>query len=230
MIGIIGAMDIEIERINSRLTDKSQETVSGVCYTTGKLGEAKVVTAICGIGKVFAAICAQTMILRYKADVIINTGVAGTLSDKVGVLGTVVATGLVQHDMDTTYFGDPKGMISGINIVEFKTDEAVSKKICENIKGDYILGTIASGDVFVADEEKKKEIADTFGAVACEMEGAAIAQVCYVNNTPFCVVRSISDGADGDKELSYEAFREKAAQQSSEIIINYILSEKDGRK
>ena len=223
-------MDIEIERINARLTDKTQETVSGGLYTTGKLGGTEVVTAVCGIGKVFAAICAQTMILRYKADVIINTGVAGTLSDKVGVLGTVVATGLVQHDMDTTYFGDPKGMISGINIVEFKTDVDVSRKICENIKGNYILGTIASGDVFVADEEKKKEIAETFGAVACEMEGAAIAQVCYVNNTPFCVVRSISDGADGDKELSYEAFRERAAQQSSEIIINYILSEKDGRK
>ena len=222
MIGIIGAMDIEIERINAQLKDKTAQIISGVCYTSGKLGENQVVTAICGIGKVFAAICAQTMILKYNVTAIINTGVAGTLTDKVGVLGTVVATALVQHDMDTTYFGDPKGMISGINVVEFKADENLSDKVCSNIKNHYIRGVIASGDAFIADEAKKKEIADTFGAVACEMEGAAIAHVCYVNSVPVCVVRSISDGADGDKEMSYEAFREEAATRSAEIIINTI--------
>lgn len=224
MIGIIGAMDIEIERINAQMTDKNEEIVSGVCYTSGKIGKTEVVTAICGIGKVFAAICAQTMILKYNVNQIINTGVAGTLTDKVGVLGTVVATALVQHDMDTTYFGDPKGMISGINIVEFKTDEKLSQTLCKNIGGDYLMGVIASGDIFVADEEKKKDIATTFNAVACEMEGAAIAHVCYVNNIPVCVVRSISDGADGDKQLSYEEFREEAAAKSAQIVINTIKS------
>ncbi len=224
MIGIIGAMDIEIERINAQMTDKNEEIVSGVCYTSGKIGKTEVVTAICGIGKVFAAICAQTMILKYNVNQIINTGVAGTLTDKVGVLGTVVATALVQHDMDTTYFGDPKGMISGINIVEFKTDEKLSQTLCENISGDYLRGVIASGDMFVADEEKKKDIATTFNAVACEMEGAAIAHVCYVNNIPVCVVRSISDGADGDKQMSYEEFREEAATKSAQIVINTIKS------
>lgn len=222
MIGIIGAMDIEIERINCEMTEKKEETISGICYTSGKIGETEVVTAICGIGKVFAAICAQTMIIRYNVSAIINTGVAGTLTDKVGVLGTVVATALVQHDMDTTYFGDPRGLISGINVVEFNADEPLSKKICENIKGNYIRGVIASGDAFIADEERKNDIAKTFNAVACEMEGGAIAHVCYVNNVPVCVVRSISDGADGDKALSYEAFREEAAAQSADIIINTI--------
>lgn len=222
MIGIIGAMDIEIERINAHMTDKKEEIISGSAYTCGKIGETEVVTAICGIGKVFAAICAQTMILKYNADAIINTGVAGTLTDKVGVLGTVVASALVQHDMDTTYFGDPKGMISGINVVEFRTDEELSAKVCANIVGDYIRGTIASGDAFIADEAKKREIAESFNAVACEMEGAAIAHVCYVNKVPVCVVRSISDGADGDKVMSYEAFREEAAARSANIIINTI--------
>ncbi len=222
MIGIIGAMDIEIERINACMTNKKEENISGVRYTSGRIGETEVVTAICGIGKVFAAICAQTMIIKYNVSAIINTGVAGTLTDKVGVLGTVVATALVQHDMDTTYFGDPKGMISGIDMVEFNTDETLLKKVCENIKGDYIRGIIASGDVFIADEEKKNDIAKTFNAVACEMEGAAIAHVCYVNSVPVCVVRSISDGADGDKTLSYEDFREEAAVRSANIIINTI--------
>lgn len=222
MIGIIGAMDIEIDRIASQMTNKEVETISGVTYIKGEINSHCVVAAVCGIGKVFAAICAQTMILRYKVSAIINTGVAGTLSDKMGVLDTVVASALVQHDMDTTYFGDPMGMISGINMVEFPCDETLAEKLCANIEGEVFRGVIASGDCFVANEEKKKNIAKIFNAVACEMEGAAIAQVCYMNNVPCCVLRTISDGADGDKVMSYEAFREKAAEKSAEIIIKTV--------
>lgn len=218
MIGIIGAMDIEIERIVSQMTDKTEETLGTVTYTAGKIGEKRAVAAVCGIGKVFAAICAQTMILKYNCDVIINTGVAGSLEKEISILDTVVATGLVQHDVDTTYFGDPRGMISGINIVEFPCDEEIAKKVCANTDGKVFRGIIASGDCFVADEEKKKEIKESFDALCCEMEGAAIAQVCYVNRTPFCVVRTISDNADGNGEMSYEAFREKAAEKSARII------------
>jgi len=224
MIGIIGAMDIEIEKINARLENKKEEIISGVTYTQGTLGKTEVVTAICGVGKVFAAICTQTMILRYKPDAIINSGIAGTLSDKVGVLGTVVATALVQHDMDTSPLGDPKGLISGINIIEFPTDEALAEKICKSIKTPYIRGIIASGDCFVADIEKKETIRDTFNAVACEMEGAAVAHVCYMSNVPFCVVRTISDGANEGSTLTYEEFRVKAANLSSEIMIKTIES------
>lgn len=222
MIGIIGAMDIEIEHIIRSMTDIKTEKISGVEFVSGKLYGKDVVTAVCGIGKVFAAICAQTMILRYNVTAIINTGVAGTLTDKVGVLGMVVADGLCQHDMDTTFFGDPKGMISGINVVEFKPDEELSRKICENIEGDYIRGVIASGDCFIADSSKKQDLAKEFNAVACEMEGAAIAHVCYVNNIPFSVVRCISDGADDGGERTYEQFRVEAAKKSADIIINTI--------
>lgn len=227
MIGIIGAMDIEIEHITMQMTDKEENIISGICYTKGKISGQDVVTAVCGIGKVFAAMCAQTMILKYAPDVVINTGVAGTLTSEAGVLDTVVATALVQHDMDTTYFGDPRGMISGINVVNFPCDEKLIQAVSRHIDGHYITGIIASGDAFIADEEKKKDIADTFSALACEMEGAAIAHVCYVNKTPVCVVRTISDGADGDKVMSYEAFREEAAKKSANIIINII---KDGLK
>lgn len=224
MLGIIGAMDIEIEKINARMTEKKEEIISGVCYTSGKLGKTEIVTAICGVGKVFAAICTQTMILRYKPDAIINTGIAGTLSDKVGVLGTVVATALVQHDMDTSPLGDPKGLISGINMIEFPVDEALAEKICENIKTPFIRGIIASGDCFVGDEEKKTSIRDTFNASACEMEGASVAHVCYMSKVPFCVVRTISDGANEGGSLTYEEFRLKAADISSEIMIKTIES------
>lgn len=224
MLGIIGAMDIEIEKINARLENKKEEVISGIIYTQGTLGKTEVVTAICGVGKVFAAICTQTMILRYKPDAIINTGIAGTLSDKVGVLGTVVATALVQHDMDTSPLGDPKGLISGINVIEFPTDETLAEKICQSIDTPYIRGVIASGDCFVADIRKKENIRDTFNAVACEMEGAAVAHVCYMSKVPVCVVRTISDGADGSGELSYEEFRVKAADLSSKIMIKTIES------
>ena len=200
------------------------KTKSGVCYTTGTLGKTEVVTAICGVGKVFAAICTQTMILRYKPDAIINTGIAGTLSDKVGVLGSVVATALVQHDMDTSPLGDPRGLISGINVIEFPADEKLAEKICQSIETPYIRGVVASGDCFVADIKKKEDIRDTFNAVACEMEGASVAHVCYMSNIPCCVVRTISDCADGSGELSYEEFRVKAADLSSKIMIKTIES------
>ncbi|MBR2883302.1 MAG: 5'-methylthioadenosine/adenosylhomocysteine nucleosidase [Clostridia bacterium] len=222
MIGIIGAMNVEIDRITAQMTNKSVQKIGGVTYTEGDIGDKKVVAAVCGIGKVFAAICAQTMILRYSPEVIINTGVAGTLTNELNILDTVVASALVQHDMDTTYFGDPRGLISGINKVEFECDEGLAEKICENISSRYIRGIIASGDAFIADKNRKRDIKGTFNAVCCEMEGAAIAHVCYVNNIKCCVVRTISDGADGDKEMSYEAFCEKAAEKSAQIIINTI--------
>ncbi len=221
MIGIIGAMDIEIEHINAVMENKEEFTISGALYTKGTLHGKDVVTAVCGIGKVFAAMCAQTMIIKFGADKVINTGVAGGLTDKTDILDTVVATALVQHDMDTTYFGDPKGMISGINVVEFKCDESLAEKIAENTEGNVVRGIVASGDCFVADENKKKDIAQTFNAVACEMEGASIAQVCYVNKVPFAVLRTISDGANG-AEMSYEKFRVEAADKAAKVIIKTI--------
>ncbi len=221
MIGIIGAMDIEIEHINAVMENKEEFTVSGALYTKGTIDGKDVVTAVCGIGKVFAAMCAQTMIVKFGADTVINTGVAGGLTDKTDILDTVVATALVQHDMDTTYFGDPKGMISGINVVEFECDSTLAEKITANVEGNCVRGIVASGDCFVADNSKKKEISETFNAVACEMEGAAIAQVCYVNKIPFCVLRSISDGANGE-EMSYERFRVVAAEKAAKVIIKTI--------
>ena len=219
MIGIIGAMDIEIEKINAVMENKEEITVSGALYTKGTLYGKDVVTAVCGIGKVFAAMCAQTMIVKFGADTVINTGVAGGLTDKTDILDTVVATALVQHDMDTTYFGDPRGLISGINVVEFPCDNTIAEKITANVEGNCVRGIVASGDCFVADNDKKKEISETFNAVACEMEGAAIAQVCYVNKIPFCVLRTISDGANGE-EMSYERFRVVAAEKAAKVIIN----------
>ena len=220
-IGIIGAMKCETDTLKNLLKNARSETVSGIEYCTGTLCGKEVVIATCGIGKVFAAICAQTMILRYKPDVIINSGVAGTLSDKLSVCDIAISNDLVQHDMDTSAIGDPVGLISGINIINIPAD----KKLCEIIKSTAdslgmraICGTIASGDVFVAEKEKKDHIKSIFSAIACEMEGASIGQVCYVNSVPFAVIRAISDGGDESAALSYDKFVKIAAENSVKLL------------
>lgn len=230
LIGIIGAMDVEIERITNKMTDVETRVISGIKFTKGKINGGSAVCAVCGIGKVFAAVCAQTMILNYSPCCIINTGVAGALSKELKVLDTVVAQSVCQHDMDTSFLGDPPGLVSGINIINFDCDASLSEKLCHLLEKNgfpYKRGIIASGDVFVADGDKKTSIAHTFKASACEMEGGAIGQVCYINNIPFSVLRTLSDGADADAGMDYMTFRDIAAEKSANIIIDFISSYKN---
>ncbi len=219
-IGIIGAMDVEVEMLKEKLTERKDKTVSGITFASGILGGKKVVVAKCGIGKVFAAVCAQTMILEFNAEKIINTGVGGTLTDKLSVGDTAVSTALVQHDMDTTALGDPAGLVSGINKIYFEADGEIVKKAVIAVEEQGIkclCGVIASGDTFVASKEKKNEIKDNFNAIVCEMEGASIAHTAYINNVPFVVIRAISDSADGSADTDYPAFVKRAAQNSASV-------------
>lgn len=223
MIGIIGAMDVEIENIIKNMTDTKSEKISSVTYTSGKLKGKDVVCAVCGIGKVFAAICTQTMILRYKPDIIINTGIAGSLSSDLRVSDTVVAESLVQHDMDTTYFGDPKGFVQHLGIVNIPCNEELGIKICSVMedKGVHcVRGVIATGDAFIADEATKNDIAKTFNAIACDMEGASIALVSYMGNVKCVVMRTVSDGAEGNDE--YETNKDETAKKSTEALISVV--------
>ena len=221
MIGIIGAMSAEVDALKSMLEDKKIESISGVEFVCGMLFGKEVVVAQCGIGKVFAAISAQTMILRYGASVIINTGVAGTLSDKIGILDFAVSSAVVQHDMDTTAIGDAPGLISGINIVEIPAAAALCERVASLARSqgnNARLGVIASGDQFINNAVKKEFIRDTFGAIACEMEGAAIGQVCFVNGVDFVVIRCISDNASGEAEMEYPEMVKIAAVRSQKLV------------
>ena len=223
LIGIIGAMDIEVNALISSMVDTEERVVSSVRFVKGFLEGKEVVVAKCGIGKVFAAICAQTMILEYNPGIIINTGVAGSLEKGLNVLDVAIATNVVQHDMDTSAIGDPLGLISGINVIYIDACENVSKHLktaSMNAKCNVKEGTIASGDKFIADKDEKKEINKEFHAIACEMEGAAIGHVCYVNEVPFGILRTISDG-DG-AEMDYVTFAPKAAMQATEIVKEFI--------
>ena len=221
MIGIIGAMSAEVEALKAMIEDKSVENISGVEFVCGKLSGKDVVVAQCGIGKVFAAISAQTMIIRYGVSAIINTGVAGTLSAKIGILDFAVSSAVVQHDMDTTAIGDAPGLISGINIVQIPAAQklcARAAQIAEEQGNNARLGIIASGDQFINNAAKKAYIRDTFGAIACEMEGASIGQVCYVNGVDFVIIRCISDNASGEAEMEYPEMVKIAAVRSQKLV------------
>ena len=222
-IGIIGAMQMEVDNLKEAMENQTIIQVSGISFVSGMIGNVEVVAAVCGVGKVFAAICAEAMILKFNVEMVINIGVAGTLTKDLGVLDVAVATQVMQHDMDTSALGDPVGLISGINQIFFETDEKMRTIMCECLKDKgvkYLPGTIATGDLFVHDAEKKAQIRERFGAIAAEMEGGSIGHVCFVNQVPFLVLRAISDGDGG--AMDYQTFAEKAAMVSIEVVLEFI--------
>ncbi len=221
MIGIICAMDVEAESFKSLMVDVTKKTISGTDFICGNLWGKKTVLAVSGVGKVNAAICAEAMILNFSPSFIINSGVAGGLEPSLKICDIVVATNVVQHDMDTSPLGDPVGFISGIDIVKIPCDQKISgalKTAADEANIKCLLGTIASGDQFINNNERRNFIFDTFGAFACEMESAAIGHVCYKNAVPFCAIRSISDNADCDSPLSYNEFVKIAVQNFVRVM------------
>ena len=224
-VGIIGAMEPEVEALIAAIDTPATETVSGITFYTGKIGEKTVAIAKCGIGKVFAAVCAQTMIMKYAPTLLINTGVGGALASGISTGDIVIATDLCQHDMDTSAIGDPKGLVSGINVIYFDADKRAGEILINSAKAlglNACLGRIASGDKFVASKEDKERIVADFEATACEMEGCAIAQVAFINKTPFAVVRAISDSADGEATMDYPTFLPIAASNSTKMTLSLI--------
>lgn len=225
MIGIIGAMDIEVEKIKAQLSDTSEKNISGISFTLGTFSGKDVVVAKCGVGKVFAALCTEAMILTFSPDMIINVGVAGCLDKSLKIGDIVISDSVVQHDMDTSPLGDPKGLLSDINIINIPADKRVLSALCESVSRlglPYLVGTIASGDQFIADSGKKDFIVSQFGAKSCEMEGGAIGHVCYVNNIPFGVLRAMSDGADDGAKMDFPEFAKMAAEHSTAVIKEFL--------
>ena len=222
-IGVIAAMALELENLLPAMELVERETVSGITFYKGEAFGKEIVAAVCGIGKVFAAMCAQTMILRYQPDCIVNLGVAGSLLPDLHVFEIVAAEQLCQHDMDTSALGDPVGLVSGINRVYFPADETMVHLLgqcAEELGFLHRTGTIASGDQFIHTPEKKQWIRETFGAAAAEMEGASVGQVCFVNQVPFAVLRTISDGEGGS--MDYSTFAAQAAQNSIQVVLKFL--------
>lgn len=225
-IGIIGAMEIEVAALKDMMTDAEIKTVSTVDFYSGTINGAEVVAAVAGVGKVNAAVTAQTMILTYKPDYIINIGVAGGLINDFKIGDIAVAFSVVEHDMDTTAIGDPPGLISGLDTVNIKCDERLSEIMlaaANSVDGiKAISGVIASGDQFISTNEAREKIIANFGAIAAEMEGASIGHVCAMNDVKFGVMRAISDGANDDSHMDYPTFAKIAAANSVKIAVKVI--------
>ena len=228
MIGIICALSIEVEELTKLLKNKEEKTIAKMKYISGDINGKKVVMTECGIGKVNAAMSTQVMIDHYSPQVIINSGIAGSVSKTLKIGDIVISKDCVQHDFDGTQMGDPKGLIQYND--ETRIDIPVSKDVaeklfeaCKDIEDtNVVLGRIATGDIFVAEKAMRQSVADEFDALACEMEGGAVAQVCYRNDVPCAVLRCISDDFDENQFMDFMEFRFLAADKSMVAIKNFL--------
>ncbi len=221
-IAIICAMEVEADAIRALLTDPRTEEKGPFSFTVGKYGDKEIVLGLSGMGKVAAAAYTQAMILLYAPDAVLNVGVAGSLSEKLEILDVALSTQLVEHDMDTTPLGDPPGYLSGPGIIMIPADGTLLAAAEEAAREEGIhalSGTIASGDQFIASKEQKERILSLFPAIACEMEGAAVAHTAYLNRTPVLILRAISDSFTGQNEMDYALFKPRAAALSARMVM-----------
>lgn len=230
MLGIIGAMDVEVSAVKAKVCDSTQTVIAGITFVCGYIENVMVTVAQCSPGKVNAAICAQIMIDNFKADKIINIGVGCSLNSDVVIKNVVIASDVCEYDIDITALGEPRGFINGLNVIKIKTDYELSEALsrCAISCGEKIhRGTIASGDTFIADNELKTFLSKQFDALCGEMEGGAIGHTCACNGVPFAVLRSISDGGDEQAQMDYPTFKTVAAKISTGIILEYIKTQND---
>ena len=189
----------------------------------GHLYECEVVLVKCGVGKVNAAMAAEVLVTMYNVDSIINTGIAGALDDRIDIGDIVLSTEAQEHDMDVTGLGYRKGIIPDQDTSVYKADSRliqIAKDVCTKTNPDINVfeGKVVSGDQFISGREVKKNIIDSVGGMCTEMEGAAIAHVAYMSDTPFLIIRSISDKANDDADIDYPTFQKKAIRNSVKLV------------
>lgn len=229
LIGIIGAMEEEIELLRNGMSGIASETHASMTFFKGRIGTHEAVVVKSGIGKVNMAVCAQILADIYCVDAMINTGVAGSLDNRIDIGDIVIAEDAVHHDMDTSVFGDPRGQVPRMDILAFPTDrrlcslaEAANAKVNRDIHS--FCGRIASGDQFIAGMSEKKDIVREFGALCCDMEGVAMAQTAYLNNIPCLIIRAVSDKADHSATMDYQEFEKKAIEHTTRLLVALLES------
>ncbi|OJF76561.1 MAG: 5'-nucleosidase [Treponema sp. CETP13] len=223
-IGIIGAMQVEINHLHTIMKDCKEIKIGNLVFYEGKIGKTNIVLVKSGVGKVNAAMVTTILIITFKVTHLINTGVAGGMSKDLSIFDIVVSTDVIHHDMNAVGFGYKICEVPGLDTISFPAD----KKMIELAKEAYKEGSfdkkikegrVASGDVFVSTAEAKAKIVDICNPVCCEMEGAAVAQVAYLNKVPFIIIRAISDMAENTDEVYEE---EKAAKYSG-FLVEHLL-------
>lgn len=215
MLGIIGAMDEEVNELKECMKDVEVYSKASMDFYKGILEGKEVVVVRSGIGKVNAAVCTQILIDKYNVDKIVNTGIAGALNEDINIGDIVLSTDALSHDMDATAFGYEPGQVPRMEVLAFEADKELiekAKKSCEKACPSIgvFLGRVVSGDQFIADREVKNRIKSQFAGYCTEMEGAAVAQTAYLNNVPFIIIRAISDKADDSAGMDYPTFEKMA--------------------
>lgn len=222
-IGIIAAMQEEMEAIKQIMCNIEETKIYDLTFYEGKINQKECILVESGVGKVNSSRTAQILIDKFEIEYIINVGSAAAANDELEIGDIVIGETLVQHDFDITAFGHKKGYISNIGENVQTNKELIEKfnekiSTIENKNYKIKIGTIASGDIFCTEKEMKEKIKTKFNADAIEMEGAAIAQVCYLDNIPFIIIRSISDKPDGKNNITFEEYLQLASKRCKEII------------
>ncbi len=228
-IGIIGAMDLEVDALKAKMNTEKTLEKAGMVFQEGTLGNAQVVIVKSGIGKVNAALCVQILADEFHVTHVINTGVAGSLNAALDIGDILISKDAIHHDMDVTIFGYQLGEVPQMGTREFTADErliALAKASCEKVNPDVhaIVGRVVSGDQFISSKEVKEKLINNFQGDCAEMEGASIAHGAYLNGIPFVIIRAISDKADDSAEMDYPSFERAAAAHSAALVEDMVQS------
>lgn len=227
--GIIVATEQELLETKNIMEDVEEKKYYDLHFFEGKINEKNVIVVKCDIGKVNAARTAQILIDNFKPEKVINIGVAGAINPELNVKDIVIGEKLVQYDFDVSSLDDTeKGEIQGVGkfIESDKSLIEISKKAIENkMDKDFKakIGIIASADIFCSDRNLAEQVRKEFGAECVEMEGAAIAQICYLDKVPFLVIRGISDTPNGNNKIDYYTYCKESAKQAAEILKDIIV-------
>ena len=226
MIGIIGAMDIEIATLKENMSQITVERKAGMEFYKGRLSGKDVVVVQCGVGKVNAAICTQALCSNFSVSCVINTGVAGSLCSELDIGDLVVSSDAMHHDMNCISLRYPVGQVPGMKVHAFPADKTMIEcayAAAEAVNpGHTRIGRVASGDQFVCHKEQKEKIIAETGGICAEMEGAAIAHAAYRNEIPFVIIRAISDKADDSAQMDYPVFEKIAAARCAQVTMDLV--------
>lgn len=219
--GLIGAMDEEIRLILAKMDHKETVIKAGIHFYTGVFAGKSVVLCKSGVGKVNAAMTTQILIDSFEASQMLFTGVAGALHPQLNIGDIVISSECTQHDMDVTALGFPRGVIPYQEVSTFSADSglvSLAERACLDLEVNFVKGKVLSGDQFIADTQLVTQLRSELNGACAEMEGAAVAQVCYMNNIPYVIIRSMSDKADGSAHINFEEFTVEASQRSYAIV------------
>ncbi|MBE5825337.1 MAG: 5'-methylthioadenosine/adenosylhomocysteine nucleosidase [Butyrivibrio sp.] len=226
-IGIIGAMEVEVETLKAAMDIKNTVKKASMEFFEGTIGATQVVVVRSGICKVNAGICVQILADTFGVTHVLNTGAAGSLDARINIGDIVLSTDACYHDVDATIFGYRKGEIPQLGTQVFAADKELIEKAKEAIGKaapdlGIFEGRVCSGDQFISSQEVKDAIKADFGGMCTEMEGAGIAQACYLNSIPFVIIRAISDKADGSDIMDYPEFEKKAAHDCAALVLELL--------